>query len=110
MVPAGVTIMTIVDTKDIWVRVDVEETTVAKIKLGNTAYIKVDAFPNEEFKGRVMEINSEGEFATQRDVRRGKQDIKTFRVKVKIDEPKGILKPGMSAQVKFTPLQIDTFK
>jgi len=110
MVPLGATIITIVDTKDIWVRADVEETAVAKIKLESTAYIKVDAFPNEEFKGRVVEINSEGEFATQRDVRRGKQDLKTFRVKVKIDEPKGILKPGMSAQVKFTPLEIDTIK
>lgn len=110
MVPMGVTIISIVDTKNIWARSDVEETMIAKIKLGDIAYTKVDSFPNQEFKGRVVEINSEGEFATQRDVRRGKQDIKTFRVKVKIDEPKGILKPGMSAQVKFTPLEIDTFK
>ncbi len=101
MVPQGATVLTIVETKNIWARVDVEETDVAKIRLGDIAYVKVDALPKEEFKGRVVEINSEGEFATQRDVRRGKQDIKTFRVKVKIDEPKGFLKPGMTAQVFF---------
>lgn len=99
MAPAGVTILTVVDTEHIWARVDVEETTVARIKLGDAAYLKVDAWPKEEFKGKVVEINSEGGFATQRDVRRGKQDIKTFRVKIKIDEPKGILKAGMSANV-----------
>lgn len=101
MVSAGSTILTIVDTKNIWARVDVEETAVTKIKLGDIAYVKVDALPKEVFKGRVVEINSEGEFATQRDVKRGRQDIKTFRVKVKIDEPKGILKQGMTATITF---------
>lgn len=101
MTAAGATILTIIDTKNVWARVDVEETKIAKIKLGDTAYVKVDALPKEEFKGSVVEINSEGEFATQRDVKRGRQDIKTFRVKVKIDEPKGILKQGMTATVTF---------
>ena len=97
----GVTILTIVDLSDIWVRVDVEETAVSKIKLGDVAQVKVDSLPGREFKGRVTEINSEGEFATQRDVKRGRQDIKTFRVKVKIDEPKGLLKQGMTAAATF---------
>ncbi|MDP2942045.1 MAG: efflux RND transporter periplasmic adaptor subunit [Candidatus Omnitrophota bacterium] len=101
MVSAGATVLTVIDLSDIWVRVDVEETAVSKIKLGDIARIKVDGLPNEEFKGRVSEINSEGEFATQRDVRRGRQDIKTFRVKVRIDESKGILKQGMTATVTF---------
>ncbi len=101
MVPAGAAVLTVVDINNIWARVDVEETSVTKIKLGDAAVVRVDALPEEEFKGRVTEINVEGEFATQRDVRRGRQDIKTFRVKVKIDEPKEILKPGMSATVTF---------
>lgn len=101
MVPAGAAVLTVVDIKNIWARVDVEETAIAKIKLGDAATVKVDALTEEEFKGRVAEINSEGEFATQRDVRRGRQDIKTFRVKVKIDEPKDMLKPGMTVTVTF---------
>jgi len=101
MASAGATILTVIDLNDIWVRVDVEETAVSKIKLGDIARINVDGLPNEEFKGRVSEINSEGEFATQRDVRRGRQDIKTFRVKVKIGESRGILKQGMTATVAF---------
>jgi len=101
MAANGSTILTVVDLSDIWVRVDVEETAVSKIRLGDIATVKVDSLPEQEFKGRVYEINSEGEFATQRDVKRGRQDIKTFRVKVKIDEPKGILKEGMTATVTF---------
>ncbi len=97
----GTTILTIVDLSDIWVRVDVEETVVSKIKLGDIAQVRVDSLKGSEFKGRVTEINSEGEFATQRDVKRGRQDIKTFRVKVKIDEPKGLFKQGMTATAVF---------
>ena len=99
---AGTTILTIIDTQNIWARTDIEETEVSRIKLGDSATVRVDSLPKEEFKGTVVEINSEGGFATQRDVRRGRQDIKTFRVKIKIDEPKGILKPGMSATVTFS--------
>lgn len=98
---AGSTVLTIVDLSDIWVRVDVEETVISKLRLGDVVGIRVDSLPGEEFKGRVTEINSEGEFATQRDVKRGRQDIKTFRVKVRIDEPKGILKQGMTATATF---------
>ena len=97
----GATILTIVDLSDMWVRVDVEETAVSKIKLGDISQVKIDSLPGREFKGRVTEINSEGEFATQRDVKRGHQDIKTFRVKVKVDEPKGLLKQGMTATATF---------
>jgi HlyD family secretion protein len=101
MVSAGSTVLTVVDLSDIWVRVDVEETVVSRIKLGDAVSIKIDSLPGQEFGGHVSEINSEGEFATQRDVKRGRQDIKTYRVKVKLDEPKGMLKEGMTATVGF---------
>ncbi len=48
-----------------------------------------------------MAIGQEGQFATQRDVRRGRQDIRTFYVKVKVLQAGGELKPGMTAEVTF---------
>lgn len=100
-VPAGSTVLTVVDLENIWLRVDMEETAVSRVKLGDIVKIKADSLPEKWFTGRVTEINSEGEFATQRDVKRGRQDIKTFRVKVRIDEPKGLLKQGMTATATF---------
>ncbi len=100
-VPAGSTVLTVVDLENIWLRVDMEETAVSRVKLGDIVKIKADSLPEKWFTGKVAEINSEGEFATQRDVKRGRQDIKTFRVKVKIDEPKGLLKQGMTATATF---------
>ncbi|MFA5334316.1 MAG: efflux RND transporter periplasmic adaptor subunit [Candidatus Omnitrophota bacterium] len=100
-VPAGSTVLTIVDLEYIWLRVDMEETAVSHVKLGDIVKIRADSLAEKVFTGRVTEINSEGEFATQRDVKRGRQDIKTFRVKVMIDEPKGLLKQGMTATATF---------
>jgi HlyD family secretion protein len=100
-VPSGKSIYTIYDLKKIWARVDIEETEAGRLKLGDSAIVKTDALPDKGFDGEIIEIGKEAEFATQRDVTRGRQDIKTFRVKVAIKNPDGILKPGMTVMVRF---------
>lgn len=101
MVSPGKAVYTIYDLNEIWARVDVEETRVGGISLGKSAIIKIESRPAKDFKGEVIEIGREAEFATQRDVTRGRQDIKTFRVKVAVKNPEGLLKPGMTVLVRF---------
>ncbi len=101
MVNTGASVYTIHDFKNIWVRVDIEETMVGRIKLGSKAIVTAPSIPNKEFNGDVIEIGREGEFATQRDVTRGRADIKTFRVKIGVKESNGLLKPGVTAMVKI---------
>ena len=57
--------------------------------IGSEAPVTVEAMPGRVFKGKVYEIGRYGEFATQRDVTRGRQDIKTFRVKIKVEDKRG---------------------
>ena len=97
----GKAIYTIHDMQKIWARVDVEETDIGMIRLNGKAVIISNALPDKIFDGEVTEISREAAFATQRDVSRGRQDIKTFRVKVQIRSPDGLLKPGMTVIVKF---------
>ncbi|MBI5750422.1 MAG: efflux RND transporter periplasmic adaptor subunit [Nitrospinae bacterium] len=101
IVNTGASIYTLHDFKDIWVRVDIEETMIGRIKLGSKAMVTAPSIPDKEFKGDVIEIGREGEFATQRDVTRGRADIKTFRVKIGVKETNGLLKPGVTAMVKI---------
>lgn len=101
MVNTGASVYTIHDFKNIWVRVDIEETIIGRIKLGSKAMVTAPSIPNKEFKGDVIEIGREGEFATQRDVTRGRADIKTFRVKIGVKESNGLLKPGVTAIVRI---------
>ncbi|MDO8426936.1 MAG: hypothetical protein Q7T24_05425, partial [Deltaproteobacteria bacterium] len=57
--------------------------------------------PERVFAGRITEIGAVGAFATQRDVTRGRSDIKTFRVKAGVEKPEGLLKPGMTVKVRI---------
>jgi len=101
VVNAGAPIYTVHDLKNIWARVDIEETIIGEIRLGNSAKVTASSLPDREFTGDVIEIGREGEFATQRDVTRGRSDIRTFRVKIGIKEPNGLLKSGMTVKAKI---------
>ena len=100
-VTPGTAILTIDDLSTIWARVDVEETDLASIKVGGPAQVAMPGSPPQFYSGRVMAIGQEGQFATQTDVRRGRQDIRTFYVKVRLLQAGGDLKPGMTAEVAF---------
>lgn len=94
----GETIMTVVDLNSLYARVDIDETKIGSVVLGGPAYITVDGMPGKTFAGEVTEIGRYAEFATQRDVVRGREDIKTFRVKIRVKDTKGLLKPGMTVE------------
>lgn len=101
MVSPATPLLTVVDFEEMWVRVDLDEREVGQIRLGDQVTILGHFQQGTEFKGKVTEIGAEGEFATQRDVRRGRQDMRTFRVKVSLTNQEGILKPGMTVTVVF---------
>jgi HlyD family secretion protein len=100
-VSPGVTILTIVDMGSLYIRVDIEETLIGSVALDSESFVRAEGIPDKVFKGRVSEIGRYAEFATQRDVTRGRQDIKTFRVKIKVTDTGGLLKPGMTVEVEI---------
>ena len=100
-VSPGITIYTIVDMEDLWVRIDVEESLIGMIKIGSSAFITTDAMPDKKIEGKVSEIGRYAEFATQRDVKHGTQDIKTFHVKIHFTDVERSLKPGMTVNVEI---------
>jgi len=100
-VSPGVTILTVVDFNSLYARVDIDETKIGGVALNGSATVTVEGMPGKTFQGRISEIGRYAEFATQRDVIRGRQDIKTFRVKVRVENPDGLLKPGMTVEVEI---------
>jgi HlyD family secretion protein len=100
-VSPGATILTIVDLDSLYARVDIDETKIGRMVLNHKAFVRVEGVPGKTFEGKISEIGRYAEFATQRDVVRGREDIKTFRVKVRVDDPSGVLKPGMTVEVTF---------
>jgi len=97
----GTPILTVDDLSTIWARVDLEETDLGAIYVGKPAQVRLPTSPPLVLSGRVMAIGQEGQFATEHDVRRGRQDIRTFYVKVRVLQATDELKPGMTAEVTF---------
>jgi len=100
-VTPGTTILTVDDLSLVWARIDVQETDLASLAVGQPATITLPTRPPSVLSGSIMSIGQEGEFATEHDVRRGRQDIRTFYVKVRILQGEEIAKPGMTAEVVF---------
>jgi HlyD family secretion protein len=91
----GTVLMTIADLSVMEVEVQVDETDVVGVQLGQTANIRVDAFPNQVIKGKVTEIGSS---ALQKvGASTTTQESKDFKVVVTLENPSKLLKPGLSA-------------
>jgi HlyD family secretion protein len=99
-VTPGAPILTVDDLSTLWARVDLEETDLGWIRIGSPARVTLPTRPATSLQGRVMAIGQEGQYATERDVRRGRQDIRTFYVKVLLHTG-AAAKPGMTAEVSF---------
>ncbi len=88
------------------VEVKVDETDIPNVKLGQTADVLIDAYPNKTFKGHVTQI---GESAVGRtsgttsgSTATSSEEAKDFKVVVVIDDPPPSLRPGLSATAKIT--------
>jgi HlyD family secretion protein len=88
----GSIVAVVADLAEILGEVDVVESEIAKVKLGMPARIEVDALPGPTFQGAVTEI---AESATK------VSDVSYFKVKIRLAEPGGALKPGMTAKAKI---------
>jgi HlyD family secretion protein len=97
----GVSILTLMNPREVWVRAYVPEEQVGRVRLGDGARVSVDGYPGRVFSGRVSEIASEAEF-TPRNVQTKKERVNlVFRIKVMLDNPEGLLKPGMPADAEI---------
>jgi multidrug resistance efflux pump len=97
VISPGLPIVTIVDLNDTWVRAAVPETYSDKIPLGDTLQVRMPG--GTLIPGKVIFKNTEGDFATQRDVSRLKRDIKTVALKLRIDNTGMKYATGMTAEV-----------
>ena len=97
MVNPAQAIVTLINPDDLWVRADVEETYIDRIHLGDKLPVKLPSGATRE--GTVFYRSVDADYATQRDVSRTKRDIKTFEVRVRVDNSDRRLAVGMTAYV-----------
>jgi HlyD family secretion protein len=90
----GTVLLTISDMSIVEAEMEVDETAVPSVKLGQEAVVRIDAYPNQTFSGVVTEVGSSPISGTAT----GSTDAIKFKVKVRIKNPPASIKPGLSVQ------------
>jgi len=97
---AGSVLLTIADMSLLEAEVEVDETEVPTVSLGQAAKVTIDAVPNRTFKGHVTEIgNSPIQTTTQNS---GQRQATTFKVVITIDETVPDVRPGFTCTAEIT--------
>jgi Cu(I)/Ag(I) efflux system membrane fusion protein len=86
----GQSLYKVSDISVVWVEADVYESELAAVKVGDAASVTVDAYPGEPFAGRVIYIYPYLDDKTR-----------TNKVRVRLTNRGGRLKPGMYANVEL---------
>jgi len=97
---AGTVLLTIADMSVLEAEIEVDETDIPNVSLGQIAKVKIDAVPNREFKGRVTEIaNSPIQTSTSTS---GQRQATTFKVVVTIEDQVPDVRPGFTCTAEIT--------
>jgi cobalt-zinc-cadmium efflux system membrane fusion protein len=84
-------LFTVGDISDVWVWANVYETDIAKVKAGYLAAVTTLAYPDSTFSGVVDDVSNILDPVT-----------KVMRIRVKLPNEKGLLKPEMFANIIIT--------
>jgi HlyD family secretion protein len=85
-------VMTMGDTRQVYVKGKVDESDIGKVYLNQPARIKVESYKDRTFSGKVTKISPMGV---------EKDNVTTFEVRVSIDNSKGELKSQMTANAEI---------
>ncbi|MGH7559222.1 MAG: efflux RND transporter periplasmic adaptor subunit [Gemmatimonadota bacterium] len=91
-VTGGTTLVRMADLSEVQVRTLVDETDVGSVVPGMPATIRVQAYPDREFYGRVLMVEPQAVV---------EQNVTLFAVLVRIQNEQDLLRPGMNADVEM---------
>jgi HlyD family secretion protein len=91
-VTGGTVMLRMADLNEVQVRTLVDETDIGEIKPGLPATIQVEAYPDREFHGTVLQIEPQAVV---------EQNVTLFAILTRIRNEEGLLKPGMNADVEI---------
>ncbi len=86
------------DLTKMQIEVSVDEADISRVKLGQQATFTVDAYPEQKFGGKVVQIRSAPVVT---------QNVVTYVVVVNVDNSEMKLKPGMTANVSLVVAKKD---
>jgi len=101
VIQAGMTAVTIAKLDTLKVTVYISEDRYGEVKLGDSASLGVDSFPNETFSATVTRIADQAEYTPRNVQTKEERQTTVYAVELSVENPDGKLKPGMPVDVTF---------
>jgi len=92
---AGTVLLTISDMSKVEAELEVDEASIPNVKLGQSAKVRIDAYPNQSFDAVVTEVGGSPL------LKLSQNEATKFKVKVQMKTPPATIKPGLSAQAEI---------
>jgi HlyD family secretion protein len=97
----GSLLLTVADPSAMEAKVKVDETDVPSIAVGDSASLRIDAFPTRTFTGRVTRIGNSAVQTTAAQAAGGDQQAVDYEVVVTLDHPPAELRPDLSTTAEI---------
>jgi HlyD family secretion protein len=95
-------LLTIADLSVVLARVQVDETDVVRLHLGDSVSVTIDAFPDTSFVGRVTEISNSAKLSQTGAASGGSTDRAVdFDVEITLDKPPAGIRPDLSSTARI---------
>lgn len=104
LVGPGTKLLTLGDLSEAWAYIYVGQALLASLKLGQEVEGVLPEMPGRTFKGRIAHIRDEAEFTPRNVQTRDERSRLVYGIKTAFSNPDGILKPGMTIEVRL-PVQ-----
>lgn len=100
VLPPNAPVARLLRRDDLWVKVYVPETQLGRVRLGQPVSVTCDAYPGRTFAGAVIHIAAISEFTPRNVQSPDERRHQVFGVKVRVNDPEGVFKAGMAAEVR----------
>lgn len=101
VVAPGQPVLRVAELSQPWVRIYIAEADLPRVQLGQPAQVRVDGLPGKVFRGRLSFISPQAEFTPKTVETKALRVDLVYRAKVDVEQPQGLLKIGMPADVRF---------
>ncbi|MFM2314894.1 MAG: hypothetical protein RLZZ04_4170 [Cyanobacteriota bacterium] len=101
VVTAGKTLLTVINPDEVYLRGFIPEGEIGKIKVGQNAKVFLDSAPEKPLGAKINAIDTEASFTPENIYFKEDRVKQVFGLKIAIDRPNGLAKPGMPADAEI---------
>ncbi|WP_375493288.1 HlyD family secretion protein [uncultured Nostoc sp.] len=101
VVTTGKTLLTVIDPNTIYLRAFIPQGEIGKVSVGQQAKVFLDSAPQQPLNAKIAAVDTQASFTPENIYFQQDRVKQVFGVKISIDNPVGLAKPGMPADAEI---------